>query len=243
MAIRYDKKLNSEINRVIKNFNQKVRRIEKYQDSYNYQIHNKITLKSIKQNAYTRRELRRKLNELKRYSIRGMEKSIQTKGGYILSRYELENLKREKSRVKRNISREITRLENEKPTVYGEKQVFSFAKMGDSRYLNFVNKKEYLNKKIERLNKEDFESFKKSVYSFGRNLEYENSLFRDNYKKMLFELAYYTKYPKEKINELDVNVTNIINLLPSYVTKEELDKLTFSPADDPTLAKIKKEYL
>lgn len=30
---------------------------------------------------------------------------------------------------------------------------------------------------------------------------------------------------KEKINELDVNVTNIINLLPSYVTKEEFDQI------------------
>ena len=29
----------------------------------------------------------------------------------------------------------------------------------------------------------------------------------------------------------------------AWSTKDELDKLTFSPADDPTLAKIKKDYL
>ena len=37
MAIRYDKKLIQEMDRVIRNYNQKIRRIEKYEDSYNYQ--------------------------------------------------------------------------------------------------------------------------------------------------------------------------------------------------------------
>ena len=36
-------------------------------------------------------------------------------------------------------------------------------------------------------------------------------------------------------------LTEHINM--QWSNKDELDKLTFSPADDPTLAKIKKEYL
>lgn len=211
MAIRYDKKLNQEINKVINNYNAKIRRIEKYVDSYNYQLPEKMNLKTLKQNAYTRTELRRKLNELKRYSQRGIEKSMQTSGGYIISKYEFENLKREKARVQRNISRELTRLETEKARVYGKPQAYTFAQMGDSRYLNFLARKENIKKEIAKLNKEEYERYKQFVYSTGRNIEYENSLFRENYEKMLFDLAYYTKYPDEKIQELKKKIDKLPN--------------------------------
>ena len=211
MAIRYDKKLNQEINRVINNYNAKIRRIEKYDDSYNYQLPEIMTKKILKQNAYTRAELRRKLNELKRYSTRGIEKSMQTSGGYVLSKYEFENLKREKARVQRNISREITRLEKEKARVYGKEQVYTFAQMGDSRYLSFLARKEKIKQRIEDIGREDFERYRSFVYSVGRNIEYENSLFRENYEKMLFDLAYYTKYPDEKINELKKKLDKLPN--------------------------------
>lgn len=211
MAIRYDKKLNQEINKVINNYNAKIRRIEKYADSYNYQLPEKMTKKILKQNAYTRTELRRKLNELKRYSQRGVERSMQTSGGYVLSIYEYQNLKREKARVQRNISREITRLEKEKARVYGKEQVYTFAQMGDSRYLSFLGRKKRIQEEINKLNKEDFERYRQFVYSVGRNIEYENSLFRENYEKMLFDLAYYTKYPDEKINELKKKLDKLPN--------------------------------
>lgn len=211
MAIRYDKKLNQEINKVINNYNAKIRRIEKYVDSYNYQLPEKMTKKTLKQNAYTRTELRRKLNELKRFSQRGIERSMQTSGGYIISKYEFENLKREKARVQRNISRELTRLETEKARVYGKPQAYTFAQMGDSRYLSFLARKENIKKEIAKLNKEEYERYKQFVYSTGRNIEYENSLFRENYEKMLFDLAYYTKYPDEKIQELKKKIDKLPN--------------------------------
>lgn len=211
MAIRYDKKLNQEINKVINNYNAKIRRIEKYVDSYNYQLPEKMNLKTLKQNAYTRTELRRKLNELKRYSQRGIEKSMQTSGGYIISRYEFENLKREKARVQRNISRELTRLETEKARVYGKPQAYTFAQMGDSRYLSFLARKKRIQEEFTKFNTEDFERYKEFVYSTGRNIEYENSLFRENYEKMLFDLAYYTKYPDEKIQELKKKLDKLPN--------------------------------
>ena len=211
MAIRYDKKLNQEINKVIKNYNAKIRRIEKYDDSYNYLLPNKITKSDLKTMAYTRRELRRKLNELKRFSQRGIEQSIQLKGGYVLSRYEYENLKREKARVQRNITNELKRLELTSPTVYGKRQAFSFAKMGDSRYLNFLAKKEKIETKWEYLEQEEFERYEEFVYKAGRSLEYETSLFRENYKKMLFDLGYYTKYDNDKLKDLENKLDKLSN--------------------------------
>ena len=106
MAIRYDKKLNQEINRTIKNFNQKIARLEKQKKEL---LPSKITKKDLKDNVYTRTELYRKLKELQRFSHRGAEDIIETKGGVKLTQYELSNIKRENTRIKRNITREINR--------------------------------------------------------------------------------------------------------------------------------------
>ena len=46
MAIRYDKKINQEINRTIKNFNQKIARLEKQQKDLI--LPDKITKKALK---------------------------------------------------------------------------------------------------------------------------------------------------------------------------------------------------
>ena len=211
MAIRYDKKLNQEITRVVRNFNQKIKRIEKYEDSYLYQLPSTQGIKELKRNVYTRRELRRKLDELKRFSRRGAEESIQLPSGVILSRYEYENLKREKSRVQRNISREITRLETEKPTVYGKSQAMTFAQMGDTYYLNLKAKREALQKALEGLQKEEYKKFKEFVYKTGRSQEYQSSLFRENYKKMLTDLGYYTGYDKDKLKILEIKLNKLNN--------------------------------
>ena len=211
MAIRYDKKFKNEINKVVRNYNQKISRIKRYDDAYNYIIPEKISLKNIKKMAYTRTELRRKLNELKRYSQRGAETSIQLPGGYIMSKYEYINLKRERARVKRNLTNEIRRLETSKPTVYGKEQVATFSQMGDPYYLSTIGRKKAIDIEWEKLTKEQLESYKERVYKIGRNLEYETSLFRENYKKMLFDLAYYTKYDEEKINLLSKKLDSLSN--------------------------------
>ena len=91
MAIRYDKKLNQEINRTIKNFNQKIARLEKQDREL---LPSKITKKELKDNVYTRTELRRKLKELQRFSNRNAEDVITTSGGVRLTQYYYQNIKR-----------------------------------------------------------------------------------------------------------------------------------------------------
>ena len=147
MAIRYDKKLNQEINRTIKNFNQKIARLEKQEREL---LPSKITKKDLKNNVYTRAELQRKLKELQRFSKRGAEEVIETKGGVKLTQYELQNIKRENARIKRNITREINRLKVNKPKIFGKSQTTTFSQMGDTDYLNLVARRRALEKDINR---------------------------------------------------------------------------------------------
>ena len=199
MAIRYDKKLNQEINRTIKNFNQKIARLEKQKKEL---LPSKITKKDLKDNVYTRTELYRKLRELQRFSKRGAEDIIATSGGVRLTMYDYQNIKRENARIKRNITREINRLRVNKPKIFGKIQSSTFSEMGDTDYLNLVARRKALEKDINKLSLDEFERFRKLVEKTGRSQQYMNTVFKENYFEMLTDLAYYYGYDNKKLNEM-----------------------------------------
>ena len=206
MAIRYDKKLNQEINRTIKNFNQKIARLEKQEREL---LPSKITKKELKDNVYTRTELRRKLKELQRFSNRNAEDVITTSGGVRLTQYDYQNIKRENARIKRNITREINRLRVEKPKIFGKLQSSTFSEMGDSDYLNLVARRKALEKDINKLSKDEFGRFKKLVEKTGKSQQYMNNIFKENYFEMLTDLAYYFDYDNDKLNLLRQKLMNL----------------------------------
>ena len=206
MAIRYDKKLNQEINRTIKNFNQKIARLEKQDKEL---LPSKITKKDLKNSVYTRTELYRKLKELQRFSNRGTEDIIATSGGVRLTKYDYQNIKRENARIKRNITREINRLRVNKPKIFGKTQTSTFSEMGDHDYLNLVARRKALEKDINKLSRDELERFRKLVEKTGRNQQYMNSIFKQNYFDMLTDLGYYFDYDNDKLNILKQKLMNL----------------------------------
>ena len=206
MAIRYDKKLNQEINRTIKNFNQKIVRLEKQDREL---LPSKITKKDLKSGVYTRTELRRKLKELQRFGRRGAEDIIETSGGVRLTQYNYQNLKRENARIKRNITREINRLRVNKPKIFGKTQTSTFSEMGDHDYLNLVARRKALEKDINKLSRDEFERFTKLIEKTGKNQQYMNSIFKQNYFDMLTDLGYYFDYDNDKLNILKQKLMNL----------------------------------
>lgn len=200
MAIRYDKKLNQEINRTIRNFNQKISRLEKEQRELF--LPSKISKKELKEEVRSRTELRRKLKELQRFSKRGIEETITTKTGIKLSKYEFEELKREAARVKRNVSREISQLGKSNVKVAGKLQAATLAQMGSSDYLNRVARRKALEKDIFGLSREEFDRYRKLVKTTGKNKSYMDNVFKQNYMDMLTDLGYYTGYDNEKLQEI-----------------------------------------
>lgn len=199
MAIRYDKKLNQEINKTIKNFNQKIARLEKQQREL---LPAKVTKKQLTENVYTRKDLRRKLKELQSFSERGAEEVITTKGGVRLTKYELQKVKKENARLKASISREIKRLSSKKPKIFGKEQATTFAEMGDTDYLNLVARRMALEKDITRLTKEEFEGLRKLMGKTRNAKDYMDYVFKENYFEMLTDLGYYFNYDKEKLDTL-----------------------------------------
>lgn len=198
MAIRYDKTLNKEINRVVKNFNNKVKRLE--QSERDLMLPAKVTIKELKDEFRTRRELYRELEKLKRYSKRGIEETIITMGGAKISKYELENIKREARRIKYQVSRQITLKKITKPRVFGKEQDVSFAQMGDRTYLNLKARRKALNKKIEKLSLSELKRFENLLEKSRRKRFYDFNNLQYNWaNEMLIPLAYLTNYPIDKL--------------------------------------------
>lgn len=200
MAIRYDKKINKEINRIIKNFNQKIARLEKEGREL---LPEKITKQDIKESVHTRAQLKQKLKELKSFSKRGAEDVITTSGGVNISKYELENLKKQTAVVKAKLTREINRLKVERPKVFGKMQDVSFAEMGDVDFLNLQARRKALEKNVNLLNLGDLGRFKSILKKTKESQELPPEIFKGRYLEMLTDLGYYYNYDKEKMKVLE----------------------------------------
>lgn len=187
MAIRYDKKLEKEINRTIKNFNQKIDRLEKEEKAL--YLPEKITKKELKEDYLTRTDLRRKLRQLQRFGERGAEKLVETEGGAILSKYELDTLKEERRRILYNINREIKLLGDTKIKIAGKVQDVTFKESSDENYLNLVERYKLLKRNISNLTQQQFERYRKLLNKSKYYSKYYNTKFYGNYLRGLEEVA------------------------------------------------------
>lgn len=198
MAIRYDKRTNEEIRRVVSNFNQKIARLERRQDNLYLPEH--ITVKEIKSEVTTRSQLKRKLASLQRFSKRGAEQTVVTSGGISISKYELEETSRELRRQKMLLTRRINEYGNIRPTVFGAPQSATYSQMGSQQLANLIARRMGLNVPIRNINKEKFKEVKRMIEANIRRERYRKEIFMENYSdKMLFNLGYYVGYDKDKI--------------------------------------------
>lgn len=199
-GIRYDSKLDAEINRTIRNFNNKISRLAK--NNKDLILPEKITKKSLKDDYQTRAELKYKLKELQRYSSRGAEESVRGQG-FITSKWEYENLKKKSANAKRSLTRQINMFKASKPTVFGKLQDATFSEMGSSQYLNLLAKRNALDKSLKNLDKQNFENYKKLVDKVYSQNKYKRIQFKANYSDMLTQLGYYTGYSADKLEYLN----------------------------------------
>ena len=104
MAIRYNKEFNKEIQQVVKNFNAKIARLEATEQEI---LPDKTSVKELKTVYQDRRQLKRKLRQLRSFSERGMEKVLLTPGGAEMTRWEFETGRADYIAAKRRIARTV----------------------------------------------------------------------------------------------------------------------------------------
>lgn len=207
--IRYNKELVNNINKTVQNYNAKIRRLQKLNPSLS--LPEKISAKSLRNMSDTRQELNRNLQKLKRFSKRGSEKNIILPSGEIISKYELNELKRESSRLQRNLTRRINELAEITPKVKGVKQDYNYAQMGDATLNNYIVKRDTLKNLTKGITKTgNLKNAIKYIQNIQKQQARKISVFRDNYiNKMFAWQGYAIGYDYEKINEMKEKINKL----------------------------------
>lgn len=200
--MKVQKKLLKDINDTLRQFNAKVRRLEK-SGRQDIIIPEKVSKSEFKEYESTR-DIRRRLNQLKRFSRRGVEKAMQLSDGSYVSIWE----KKEHDILKRSalskISKQINYYKSHVPRVYGKKQDVSFAKTGDEAYLRLIAERNRLKTKGLMKREQMLKENRRSL----RILSDKNRQFRENYYKMLDDIGSMlgqkekAELIKEKLDEL-----------------------------------------
>ena len=197
--IRYDKKLNAEIRRIVSNFNAKVARLEKKNYS---NLPERVRISELKDTYYTRSDLRYRLKQLQKFSERGIEQAVITKGGVTTTKYELAVMKQNIRRTKAYLTRQIKSFSSITPHVAGVKQARSLAQMGDETLTNLKAKRSALNKMVDRLSPSEFTSFRKYANLQYTNMTRRNAIFLwDSYMQLIDDLAFRAGLDKDKVND------------------------------------------
>ena len=212
MAIRYDKKLNREIYQTVYAFNKKVRSLNK--NNPNIKVPNLITSKDLKTTdptkplySYNRRDLKRRLKEMRRFLRPGEEQVIVTPAREVFSKWEFNNLQIMRRAAINRIKRKIKALQENKITYAGKKQRYSYAQMGSSEYTNLLQKLNYLEThKLKEVSGETlayYRKFLKANTRSRRDREWKNN-FLDIILNIGYEYGYDVENIRKKLNKLSV---------------------------------------
>lgn len=218
MAVRYDKRFESEINKVITAYNRKIARLSK---TGKYEIlpekFSKEALKSLKAQALSRKEVRRTLKDMQSFIERGGEKIISVNGTK-MPKYLHTNIKRYRRILSSQTSKRMKKLETTHPIENGREQPFTFSQYGTGEYLTLKAKRDMLlDKDLSSLSISQLEAYLKKLKANTK--ERDLNVWKNNYIAMLEDSALSYGYEPDK---LEIIVERLKNLSP-----EDFDDLSF----------------
>ena len=213
--IRYDKKLNKEIRRIVNKYNAKIRRTAA-KDSYSLlYIPNKITaadLKLIKQTSRTRNDLRRRLSELEEYTKRGGE-IIQASG---IPVYQEKIAKRYRKAARAKITRTRKYYETHGLTNAGVEEPLSMSYQFDENIRTLNRLSDITNRELTASNIEDY------IYTMRGNLrDVNNRQWQQNYTNMILDTSYLANISHERVHAVREKLMSLTPEQFANLTKRE----------------------
>lgn len=217
MAVRYDTKFMNEIMQVVNKYNRKITRLSKKGvTSLPYKF-TRESLKSLKQTAASRTEVRRRLKDLQSFTQKGGEKLVNV-GKASIPKYQLSNIKRYQRLLKTQTTRKLKELTTRHPVTNGVEDPYTFSQYGSQEYLSTKAKRiNLLNKDLSKMDSREISKYleKLKANTKERNLE----IWQDNYLSILEDTALSYGYDADKLEY-------IISRL-SKLSANDFDDLSF----------------
>lgn len=230
MAIRYDKKLNKEIYQTVYAFNKKIRALNRTDP--NIKIPNLITTKDLKTQdptnplySYNRRDLKRRLKEMKRFLRQGEEQVIVTPAKEVFSKWEFTNLQNMRRAAITRIKRQIKGLEENKITYAGRKMKYTYAQMGATQYTNLLQKLNYLEShKLKEISGETLKYYRKFLKANTRARR--DKEWKDNFLDIILNIGYEYGYDVTNIREKLKNLS-VEQFIKAFNSERLLKDMTY----------------
>ena len=131
--IRWKPDDNQELRKAVKNFNAKIRRLEKKDPQNKAALPEKVTVRQLKELISTRRDLNRELNALKRFSKKGSEEIIDvpdSKYNLKITKWQKEEMTRRAGIINRKRKRRLRELSEIQLESRGEKLGYTRGAIG-----------------------------------------------------------------------------------------------------------------
>lgn len=204
--INYNKQFEERMNKVVRNFNAKVNRLQKEGMKY---LPDKTSVAELKATYFERDSLKRRLKQLERFSTKGAEDIVELGGGAKATKWEINTLLSDMKYMKQYYSRKIDSYGNIIPSILGQKQTVSYAKMGDAKYENLKVLRKSLNKDISKLDQSDYNRLQRKVRSQIKRKEQQKYIFWANYFTFLDDVGYKADIDPELIERVKKKLEDI----------------------------------
>lgn len=178
MAIKFDKKLEQEVERIVTKFNHAVERANKKAGK---EVIQKRSIEGLKNKFLKRSELKRELRLLNDISKKGSTDTV-THGEVEMTKWESDYLKKNLAYAKSQRTRRFKRIDKRDTEAKAGKQGYN-----SERWYQMMNEREALDRyNLENLTEESYERLHKSINSETRRSLY-NKQFYDEFFSRLTE--------------------------------------------------------
>ena len=134
--IRWNENDSKELARSVRNFNAKVKRLEKKYTGQDVILPEKVSIKDIKDLVNTRRDLQREIKSLQRFTTRGSEKFVtipNTDNNITLTKWQKEEMSRRAGIVNRKRSQRRKAIEEKELSYKGQRLGYNRGAVGMGR--------------------------------------------------------------------------------------------------------------
>lgn len=203
MAIRYDKKLSDKMNRLVKNYNAKIKRLA----GKGYELPSKIAIKTLKSTTRNRADLNRKLRNLQEFTKRGGEKNIMVKGRSI-PQYRYKQIQRYRGLISRRLTAREDFNKTTRPTYEGKEERYTLYEQFNEETRNIeAQRKMLLDVDYLDYSGTELSDYLEKLESNARTVNL--SEWQKNYADMLLESGYVYNIPHQKLHDLREKVLDL----------------------------------
>ena len=236
-------------------FNQKIARTAKKHPEIAEYLPEKVSVKELKQMINTESDYRKVLNSLKSWRKRGAEKIVETKGGATVTKWALNEAKKNKEMVNKRREK-INKEFNAAPVYIDGEEMTNVERMVEQQEVK------PLTKDIEKLNQKDFKDFakwlnrerldekqlNKGVWFIQDISEVFYSQFSANHANFLIRLLHlvggdiaYSLYHDKRVTELQPE-WHYSDPIEEEEKVERLTKVLFEYLDENQIEQLMNEY-